>query len=179
MTQLRHRTAHPAHASTHLISMLSCTAAVLALALAGCSQPSPTASGPDAPATTTEAPASDAGGAAPEPSTAAADAPIGVTAPPEPPQVPDACTGEGMHAVSLGGGIDPALPEREGSTLTLSLVQVAQRDGAPAAHLTASVDGDDPRVIQPAIIGDVFTVDVWTFSVTSVCADTVEVDLID
>lgn len=156
--------------------------AVAALVLSGCSEPATTGSPTP---TTGGAAASDGGGdqgtgaEAPESTTAAADAPIGVTPPPEPPQVTDACTGEGMHSIPLGGSIDPALPERHGSHLALTVVAVGQRDGAPAVQLTASVDDDEPRVIQPAIIGDVFTVDLWTFSVTSVCPDAVEVDLID
>lgn len=127
------------------------------------------ASGSPAPttdATTTEAPSTSA---APTP------APIAVTPPAEAPQLPSSCTYEGAYRMPLGGANDPALPERDGAAITLTATEVTD-DGS--AVLLARV-GESEHAIEPAHVGDTVAVDGWTLSVTSVCADAVEVDLIN
>ncbi|MFC0672472.1 hypothetical protein [Brachybacterium hainanense] len=161
-------------------------AAALALLLGGCGggdEPAPQ------PATSTSAPAasdgggadpsadapSDAGGASPEPS-AAAEQPYPVTPPAEPIELADDCTGEGMHRAMVGETASPALPERAAGSLAITLTGV---DAEGRAQLAASLDGSDPRAIAPAAVGDSVEIDLWTISVTSICADSVEFDLVN
>lgn len=118
--------------------------------------------------------ASDGGGqtaaAVPQESYEVTPAPEGFV-PPEP------CTGEGAYYAVQGEAATPDLPERGGESLTVSLEDI---DG-DSARLQARV-GDGPvREIGPITLGETVGVDLWTLSVTSVCADTdqVEFDLID
>ncbi|UEJ81718.1 hypothetical protein Bra3105_12805 [Brachybacterium halotolerans subsp. kimchii] len=101
--------------------------------------------------------------------------PIAVTPPEQKPELTDACTGEGAFLVKGEKPNDPALPKRDDLTLKVSLEDVTDDDGA---DLVADIDGTQ-RPIETAHVGDTISVDQWTLSVTSVCKDSVEFDLID
>jgi hypothetical protein len=101
--------------------------------------------------------------------------PIAVTPPEQEPELTDACTGEGAFLVTGEKPNDPKLPERDGLTLKVSLDDLTDDDGA---DLVADIDGTQ-RPIETAHVGDTVSVDQWTLSVTSVCEDSVEFDLID
>lgn len=167
---------------------LARTAAVLAVVLlaAGCSgSPEEEGAAPSAGGTAVEEPAasdggssgggaSDGGGqtaaAVPQESYEVTPAPEGFT-PPEP------CSGEGAYFTEVGGEATPDLPERAGEALTVSLEGIE----GDRARLVAQVGDSPAREIAPITLGETVTVDLWTLSVTSVCADTeqVEFDLID
>lgn len=117
--------------------------------------------------------ASDGGAAGAESSSSAE--PIAVTPPEQKPELTDACTGEGAFLVKGEKPNDPALPKRDDLTLEVSLEDLTDDDGA---DLVADIDGTK-RPIETAHVGDTISVDQWTLSVTSVCKDSVEFDLID
>lgn len=163
-------------------------AAAVAIVLAGCGgSPSDSATSATAGTTsqTSSAPASPTSrtpSASPStsPSTSpAAAVPIAATPPAEPVELADACTGEGAYRLAPGGAVDPALPARDGATLTLALTGTSGAHGDPAAQLTASLDGDAPRPVEPLAVGDSVGIGDWTLSITSVCPDAVEFDLLD
>ncbi|GEM_PF-6857810 len=159
-------------------------AAAVAIVLAGCGgSPSDSATSATAGTTsqTSSAPASPTSrtpSASPSTSPAAA-VPIAATPPAEPVELADACTGEGAYRLAPGGAVDPALPARDGATLTLALTGTSGAHGDPAAQLTASLDGDAPRPVGPLAVGDSVGIGDWTLSITSVCPDAVEFDLLD
>lgn len=104
--------------------------------------------------------------------------PYEVTPAPDGFEAPAPCTGEGAHLVELGSGpSDPALPARAGESLTIELTGIE----GDHAQLTAAIGDGEPRPVRDATIGETVALDLWTISVTSVCADTgqVEFDLID
>lgn len=158
-------------------------AGVLVIAAAGCSggdAPAADSSGSAAASSSSSSSssagssaASDDGGASASPSV------IPVLPPEQEVQVAEACTGEGAYLLPIGGALDPALPERGGARLTLAATGTGHDDGGTTAQLTAALDDDAPREVAPVHIGERFTVDMWTFSVTSICANQVELDLID
>lgn len=90
---------------------------------------------------------------------------------------PDPCTGEGAYYAEIGGEAMPELPERGGESLAVTVEEI---NGETAA-LTAAVGDSPAREVEAITLGETVTVDLWTLSVTSVCADTerVEFDLID
>lgn len=156
------------------------TALAVCLLAAGCSgSPAPEESGSAAP--TSEAGASDDGGAASDAGGATAAAvpqeAWEVTPAPEGFTPPDPCTGEGAYYAEIGGETTPELPERGGESLAVAVEGI---DG-DTATLTAAVGDSPDREVEPITLGETVTVDLWTLSVTSVCADTerVEFDLID
>ncbi|MFE5777485.1 hypothetical protein [Brachybacterium sp. NPDC056505] len=118
--------------------------------------------------------ASSDGGGSTGDSSASAE-PIAVTPPEQKPELTDACTGEGAFLVKGEKPNDPALPKRDDLTLKVSLEDLTDDDGA---DLVADIDGTQ-RPIETAHVGDTISVDQWTLSVTSVCKDSVEFDLID
>lgn len=158
----------------HSKTALAGTALALIL-LAACSGPQQ-----DPAPTTVEAPpavsdaggASDAGGTAPE----SAAHRYAITPPAQPVELTDDCTGEGMHRTALGESADPALPERSGAGLDVVLSGV---DAQGRAELTAALDGGDPHPVEPAAVGDTIMIEDWTISVTSICTDEVEFDLVN
>lgn len=163
-------------------------AAVLAAVLlaAGCSgSPEEEGSSSAAQGTTAEEPAASdgddsAGGASDEGGKTAAVVPqesYEVTPAPEGFVPPEPCTGEGAFYAELGGEANPGLPERGGEALTVSLESIE----GDSAQLMAQVGDSPAREIGPITLGETVAVDLWTLSVTSVCADTeqVEFDLID
>ncbi|MCG7309489.1 hypothetical protein [Brachybacterium sp. ACRRE] len=117
---------------------------------------------------------SDGSGGSSGGSSASAE-PIAVTPPEQKPELTDACTGEGAFLVNDEKPNDPALPKRDDLTLKVSLEDLTDDDGA---DLVADIDGTE-RPIETAHVGDTISVDQWTLSVTSVCKDSVEFDLID
>ncbi len=153
------------------------TLAALAL-LAGCSSADPSPAAPSANDAPASAP-SDAGG-----DSAPSDAPessepatITVTAPPTgftPPA--DTCNGEGMHLATKNAPLNPALPDRGGS----ADVRLGTIDGKTATLVVTSADGRTLST-DPAQVGDSIGIEKWTVSITSICADTqqVEFDLIN
>lgn len=158
-------------------------AAVLAAVLlaAGCSgSPEKESSSPAAQGTTAGEPAASDGGASDEGGKTAAVVPqesYEVTPAPEGFVPPEPCTGEGAFYAELGGEATPTLPERGGESVTVSLESIE----GDSAQLMAQV-GDSPALeIGPITLGETVAVDLWTLSVTSVCADSeqVEFDLID
>lgn len=169
--------------------------AALTLLAAGCGGAAEEGGEGSAAATSTSAPsdgggsgsaASDDGGAtagdkATAEESASAEAPaeaIEVTPAPEGFAPPEPCTGEGAHAARLDEGpADPALPERAGETVTVTVTGV---DG-DHAELEAAIGEAEPRPLGPITLGETATLNLWTISVTSVCEDTgqVEFDLID
>ena len=167
--------------------------AVLAAVLlaAGCSgSPEEEGSSPAAQGTTAEEPAASdgddsagddsAGGASDEGGKTAAVVPqesYEVTPAPEGFVPPEPCTGEGAFYAELGGEANPGLPERGGEPLTVSLESIE----GDSAQLMAQVGDSPAREIGPITLGETVAVDLWTLSVTSVCADSeqVEFDLID
>lgn len=110
-----------------------------------------------------------------EASAAALD-PYPVTAPPEGFGVENPCTGEGAYRAALTESAEPALPDRAGGSLDVQLLGIDE-DGR--AELTATVADEEPRPIEPAAVGDTVEVELWTLSVTSVCEDEVEFDLVN
>jgi hypothetical protein len=157
--------------------------ALLALTLlaTGCGEsapaPEPTSS---APAASDGGGASDAGGASDGGGQSAAGVPqdpYPATPAPEDFVPPEACSGEGAHFAEVGGTASPELPERAGETLTIEVTSIEGED----AQLSATLGDGSPRPIEPLTLGETVTIDLWTLSVTSVCADTqqVEFDLID
>lgn len=106
---------------------------------------------------------------------------IPVTPPEEAVQLTNACTGEGAYVLPASGAepVSPALPERSGSTLALTVTEVEQSEGGAAVRLSATIGSEEPRAVDAARVGDTFAVGDWTLSVTSICADQVELDLID
>lgn len=145
--------------------------ALIVLATSGCGGASPPRS--EHSLTETTSAASDTGGTEDE------DATIPVLPPEQEVQVTDPCTGEGAYTLTQGAALDPALPERHGSTLTLALTGVGQDEHGANASLTAALDSDEPKPVAPIHIGERFQVDIWTFAITSVCPGQVELDLID
>lgn len=123
---------------------------------------------------TTAGGASDGGGrtaaAVPQDPYAVTPAPDGFTA-------PDPCTGEGAYYVKVDGTATPELPERAGETLTITADGISGDD----AQLTATLGDGSSRPIEDMTLGETASIDLWTISVTSVCADTnlIEFDLID
>ncbi|MGY5765789.1 hypothetical protein ACXET9_11370 [Brachybacterium sp. DNPG3] len=89
----------------------------------------------------------------------------------------DSCTGEGAYYVRVGETAEPALPERDGEALTIGASGID--DGS--ALLTAAVGDGAPRDVEAASVGTTVTIESWTISVTSVCADSaqIEFDLVD
>lgn len=151
-----------------------------ALLLAACSAeepaPAPEPTVAEAPTvteepTTTPAP-SDAGGATTQP-----PAPIAVTPAPEGFAPPSACTGEGAYFAEVGTPATPALPERDGQGLTVTATGIEGDD----ALLEVVVGDGEAQQVEAITLGETVAVEGWTLSVTSVCADTqqVEFDLID
>lgn len=103
--------------------------------------------------------------------------PIAVTPAPEGFEPPAACTNEGAHLVTADSPADPALPERDGETVTIALANIE----GEKALLTVAVGDAEPRPVEAAGIGETIGLDQWTISITSVCGDQdqVEFDLID
>ena len=162
---------------------LAVTALAACLLVAGCSgSPAPEESGgadPSADAAS-DAGGDDAGGASDGGAATAAAVPQEaweVTPAPEGFTPPDPCTGEGAYYAEIGGEASPELPERGGESLAVTVEEI---DGETAA-LTAAVGDSPAREVEAITLGETVTVDLWTLSVTSVCADTerVEFDLID
>lgn len=118
---------------------------------------------------------SDGGSSGSTGDSSASAEPIAVTPPAQKPELTDACTGEGAFLVKGEKPNDPALPQRDDLTLKVSLEDLTDDDGA---DLVADIDGTQ-RPIETAHVGDTISVDQWTLSVTSVCKDSVEFDLID
>lgn len=134
------------------------------------------ASGPDDPAS--DGPSADDGATGGDPADDVDQEPYAVTAAPDGFAGPDdPCTGEGAYYVRVGETAEPALPERDGSELIIGASSI---DGAEA-RLTAAIDDEAPRDVEAATIGETVTIEGWTVSVTSICADTeqVEFDLVD
>lgn len=170
----------PARGSRSLrLAALVLSAGLLAAGCSGAEEEAPETAAP-APA------ASDDGGAPQEPSDGgasaapvpAAEEPIAVTPAPADFSPPSgSCTGEGMHLVEPGKDARPALPERDGITLSIGLESM-EKD---TVELTATLGNGKPHPIEPAQVGDTFQIDLWTLSVTSICpkTDQVEFDVID
>ena len=173
--------AHPA-AVRPSVARLAAALGAVALLAAGCGESAPE---PETVTSASSSAASDGGGEATvEPSdgggqsvAAVPEEPYAVTPPPEGFEPPEPCTGEGAHLVEVGGAADPALPERAGDALTIEATGIE----GEAAQLRATLGDGDPRAIEDMTIGETAAVDLWTISVTSVCADTqqIEFDLID
>jgi hypothetical protein len=169
----------PATAARRTLSARTAAALALVLLAAGCSGSPAPEEDPSA-ASSPAAEASDAGGASdgggktaaavPQESYEVTPAPEGFT-----PQEP--CSGEGAYFTEVGGDATPDLPERAGESLTVSLEGIE----GDRALLVATVGDSPAREIEAITLGETVTVDMWTLSVTSVCADTqqVEFDLID
>ena len=157
---------------------LAVSALAACLFVAGCSgSPAPEESGS---ATSDGGGVSDAGEASDGGAATAAAVPQDpweVTPAPEGFTPPDPCTGEGAYYAEIGGEATPELPERGGESLAVTVEEI---DGETAA-LTAAVGDSPAREVEAITLGETVTVDLWTLSVTSVCADTerVEFDLID
>lgn len=151
-----------------------------------------TACAEDAPAPEPAPTVSDAGGAesaggddganAPSDGDGATAAPVPqdpypVTPAPEGFTPPDPCSGEGAYYVRVGETASPELPERAGETLTVEAVGIEDDH----AQLEATLGDGTSLPIEDITLGETVTVDLWTLSVTSVCADTgqIEFDLID
>lgn len=117
---------------------------------------------------------SDGGGQGPSDGGSAGDEALAVTPPAQEPELTDACTGEGAYLASKDTKVDPSVPERDGLTLDVRAKGI-EKDGA---DLVADIDGTRTP-IETAHVGDTVTVDQWTLSITSVCADRVEFDVID
>lgn len=101
-----------------------------------------------------------------------------VTPAPEDFEAPAPCTGEGAYVAEVGSGPStPEMPERAGQSLTIEAAGVE----GDHAQLTAAIGDGDPRPVEDATIGETVGIDLWTISITSVCADEgqVEYDLID
>ncbi|WP_126281968.1 hypothetical protein [Brachybacterium sp. EE-P12] len=149
-------------------------AGLLAAGCTGSPAPEETDGAPSASTPSDAGGASDGGGATaaavPQEAWEVTPAPEGFT-PPEP------CTGEGAYYAEIDGEATPELPERGGETLTVTVEGI---DG-DRAELTAAVGDSPARDIEPITLGETVTLDLWTLSVTSVCAETdqVEFDLID
>lgn len=145
----------------------------------GASAASSEASGSASGEPSASASASPSGGASAASPTGPAAIPV--TPPEEAVQLTNACTGEGAYVVPASGAdpVSPALPERSGSTLALTVTGVEQSEGGAAVRLSAAVGSEAPRAVDAARVGDTFAVGDWTLSVTSICADQVELDLID
>lgn len=169
----------PARAASLRLAGAALAVGLLASGCGGAEEPTP------APPATESATVSDGGGAtASDPSdgggrTAAAvpvEA-IEVTPAPEGFEPPASCTNEGAHLVTTGEPATPALPERGGETV---LVELAGIEG-DKAQLTVTTGDGEPRPVEDAAIGETIGLDLWTISITSVCADVdqVEFDLID
>lgn len=149
-------------------------AGLLAAGCTGSPAPEETDGAPSASTPSDAGGASDGGGATaaavPQEAWEVTPAPEGFT-PPEP------CTGEGAFYAELGGEASPGMPERGGESLTVSLESIE----GDSAQLMAQVGDSPAREIGPITLGETVAVDLWTLSVTSVCADSeqVEFDLID
>lgn len=120
--------------------------------------------------------ASDGGGASDgeDQQTPDAEDPVPVVPPDQKVKLSNACTGEGTYMVRKDTHVDPKLPARGGEKLDVRLEGVKD-DGA---DMISTAGGKD-RPIETAHVGDVISIDGWTFSLTSVCDDQVEFDLID
>lgn len=120
--------------------------------------------------------ASDGGGTSDgeDQQTPDAEDPVPVVPPDQKVKLSNACTGEGTYMVRKDTHVDPKLPTRGGEKLDVRLKAVKD-DGA---DMTSTAGGKD-RPIETAHVGDVISIDGWTFSLTSVCDDQVEFDLID
>jgi hypothetical protein len=156
---------------------------VLSLALGACGADPETDSETSALATSAPADsdsggaASDGGGAEPaeEPTEEEPPEAVAVTPPEQEVELSNACTDEGVYLVKKGKSAKPALEKRDGATLKVGLTEVTEDDGA---NLTVTIDGEK-RTIETAHVGDTVGLDDWTISITSVCEDQVEFDLID
>lgn len=90
-------------------------------------------------------------------------------------ELADPCTYEGAYLVRPGEPTSPALPERGGHSLQVSLLGITADGGADLE----ATSGEQTTPIETAHVGDTIAAGEWTLSVTSVCADQVEFDLID
>lgn len=180
----------PRLAATRRPLALACALGAVLVLAAGCGGGDDDSDSASSDASSSGAEQSDSGGASAEETSASdggsdgagtdADSsssvePIAVTPPEQEPELTDACTGEGAFLVKGEKPNDPTLPERDGLTLEVSLEDLTDDDGA---DLVADIDGTQ-RPIETAHVGDTISVDQWTLSVTSVCEDAVEFDLID
>ncbi|GAA1491084.1 hypothetical protein [Brachybacterium sacelli] len=174
----------PGSAGSHRPSLARLAGGLFALALlgAGCTggdEPAPevapaVSDGGGASDGGTVSGASDGGG---QSEVALPQDPYPATPAPEDFEPPEACSGEGAYYAQVGDSADPDLPERAGEELTIEATGIEGED----AQLTATLGGGEPREIEDITLGETVTIDLWTLSVTSVCADTdqVEFDLIN
>ena len=178
----------PAGTLPRALALLGAVAVLAAGGSGGDADPAAGSAASDGGGTTAASGASDGGTVVVEPSDGGADEglpsvavggdPIAVTPAPEGFSPPAPCPGDGMSLGVVGSAAEPALPERGGESLAVTATAI---DGEKAV-LTASVGDGAPQEIAPAAIGGTVSIeDQWTLSVTSVCADThqVEFDLID
>lgn len=183
MPALAHSARRGRPARSHVALRPVLGAAVLALALAGCggsrSEGSSPASdaGTSSPSAASPSSASTTAPAGSE-SAAPAAAPIAVTPPAEPVQLANACTFEGAHRFAVGAGADPALPGAEPGAPVLTLRSIDAGGDAPRAVFSATLPDGSVAPVEPAAVGDTFVVGPWMMSVTSVCDDAVEADVI-
>ncbi|MGP9538253.1 hypothetical protein ACT3SP_09580 [Brachybacterium sp. AOP43-C2-M15] len=103
--------------------------------------------------------------------------PYPVTPAPDDFEAPEPCSGEGAYYAKLGETASPDLPERAGESLSVELTGIE----GDHAQLSATIGDGSARPVEDMTLGETATIDLWTISVTSVCADTdqVEFDLID
>lgn len=128
--------------------------------------------------------ASDEGGASPSETTSSESSPsasptptaIPASPPPKGFAIKKPCSGEGTYDVRAGAKTSsPSLDPREDATLDIGLTSVQHGK----AHLTASLDGGKRRPVEPVEVGSTVSVDLWTLTITSVCQDSVQFDVID
>lgn len=160
----------------------------LSLLAAGCGESAPEPEGGAAPQASDGGEESDGGGdtaaSGGSPSDGGGRSAAGVPQDPYPAtpapdgfEAPSPCSGEGAYFAGVGETASPDLPERAGESLSLEVTGIE----GDQAQLTATVGDGSPRPVEDMTLGDTATIDLWTISVTSVCADTeqVEFDLID
>ncbi len=161
------------HVSPSLRALAACSC--LALALAGCGSSTEPAASPSA---SSAAPASDGG-----PKVVINESEGDASAPPVPDitaggldhsELADSCSDEGMVKIPLHGAPDPAL---EGFNGSFTYNGWKENGGASEATFTIN-QGGGKQQFGPLQVGDQFKLGGALYSVTSICKDNAELDVI-
>lgn len=90
--------------------------------------------------------------------------------------VTDACSTEGMIKVTATGA-EPAL-KSDGEPVIITYKGPKDVDGLAAAVFVVD-EGDGKKTMEPASLGDKFTIAGHTYAVSSVCGDNAELDVVE
>ncbi|WP_058235246.1 hypothetical protein [Devriesea agamarum] len=105
-------------------------------------------------------------------------APDGAYQPLDPSAIASTCTYEGTHLLVKGAeASDPAVSPRQGSELTLRFGSVHAKANHSAQVDIVTIMNGQTTAHTNLSLGDTFSQGPWTFSVSSICENRIEVDL--